>query len=70
MSELSELEASIEAQSTEALIALALPMPINHVYDDDGNVTFVTQRWPVKANCSRLTRPLFILPRSALWFAL
>ena len=62
MSELSELEASFEAQSTEALIALALPMPIDDVYDDDGNGTYVTQRWPVKANCSGLTRPLFILP--------
>ncbi len=46
MSELSELEASFEAQSTEALIALVLLMPIDDVYDD-GHVTFVTQRWPI-----------------------
>ena len=47
MSELSELEASFEAQSTGALIALALPVPIDDVYDDEGIVTYVTQRWPI-----------------------
>ena len=69
MSELSALEASFEAQSTEALIALALPMPIDDVYDDDGNVTYVTQRWPIYYDFAAARYPwgvravpLFILP--------
>ena len=64
MSELSALEASFEAQSTEALIALALPMPIDDVYDD-GHVTFVTQRWPIIMVLQRrATREVFEAART------